>query len=332
MPGLRFPRIVSFSIICLLGCGTSDQNPLNLPYAAPSTWQRQGTIMTGTAAEDYSVQEPTVIYEGASVLFPGQSPVFKMWHTCGWVVANACYAESTDGFNFTRYNGGQPIINGIGRPFVLHIGSTYYLYAGPEVNGQAWNRYESTDGVQWKMTGNQVLTIGDASWDTLATGNIYIWTENSTWYAIFEALGTDKLWRMGLATSPDGITWTKYANNPVISFPYCGGPEVHKIADTYYMWAQCNQTTTTSSDIYRLSSTDLHTWTPELIELSRQTYDEGVGDNVNGQVADPSMLEINGMVYMYYDATRTQSPTSTAAIHLKLAVANMSFASLIGLK
>ena len=168
--------------------------------------------------------------------------------------------------------------------------------------------------------------MGEAS-----TGNIFVWTENSTWYAMYEAFGADRFWRLGLATSPDGIAWTKYAKNPVISFPYCGGPEIHKIAGTYYMWAQCAQTDS-ASDIYRLRSKDLFTWIPELIELPRETVDEGPDYNSYGQVADPSMVEVNGMVYMYYDATRTQLPISTDAIHLKVAVAKMSFASLVALK
>jgi hypothetical protein len=330
MSTLRFPRIASWSLLCLLGCGANDPNPLHLPYAAESTWQRYGTIMTGIDAEEYSVQEPTVIHENSSVIFGGQSQVFKMWHTCGWAYGSICYAESSDGYNFVRYNGGKPIITGIGRPFVLHLGSTYYLYASAEEHGQSWNLYESTDGVQWQLTAEQVLRVGDASWEQ-RTGNIFVWTENSTWYAMYEALGTDELWRLGLATSPDGITWTKYAKNPVISYPYCGGPEIHKIADIYYMWGQCTQTGTSGTDIYRLRSNDLVRWTPELIELHRETLDEGLEDNEESQVADPSMVEVNGMIYMYYDATPTQNPTPAAAIHLKVAVANMSLASLVAL-
>ncbi len=331
MPGLRSPRIASLSLLCLLGCGAGIFN-LNLPFAAESTWQRYGTVIAGTAAEQYSVQEPTVIYEGSSVIFGGQSQVFKMWHTCGWTRTNICYAESTDGYNFTRYNGGQPVIGGVGRSYVLHLGNTYYIYATTDINGVGWSRYESSDGINWKLTVPQALTVGSAPWEQLASGNIFVWTENSTWYAMYEALGWDYRWRLGLATSPDGITWTKNASNPVIAFPFCGGPEIHKIAGTYYMWAQCGvQAGTSASDIYRFRSTDLLTWTPELIELHRETPDEGSEDNDESQVADPSMVEVNGMVYMYYDATPTQNPTPTASIHIKLAVANMSFTSLVGL-
>jgi hypothetical protein len=323
-------ELILVSLICIGGCGfLVVQNPLHVPTANQGIWQDRETIMTGTSSDQYAVQEPTVIYEGSPVIFAGQKNVFKMWHTCGWLTGNVCYAESTDGFNFTRLNGGQPIIQGVGRPFVLHIGNTYYLYATQEVNGAGWNRYESSDGINWQLTNSLVLKVGGPSWENgPSSGNIFVWTEDSTWYALYEAYGSDWHWRIGLATSPDGIAWTKDASNPVISFPYCGGPEIHKISGTYYMWAQCNQTGTSATDIYRFSSTDLHAWTLEVIAFTRKTYDEGVDDNVNAQVADPSMVEVNGATYMYYDATRTQNPTAANGMHLKVTVANMSISSL----
>jgi hypothetical protein len=280
--------------------------------------------------EEYSVQEPTVLYEGPSILFgKQQSSVFKMWHTCGWSQGNICYAESTDGSHFVRYNGGKPIISGTGRSFVLRLGTTYYLFTTQEVNGVAWDRYESSDGIQWKLTFPRVLTLGSAPWEKVC-GNIFVWIENSTWYAMYEAGSTDGTWRVGLATSPDGISWTKNATNPVISKPSCGGPEIHKINGTYYMWAQCSsQTRTIPDDIYRWRSNDLLTWTPEVVEIRRQTPDEGSPDNDQSQVADPSMVEVNGAVYLYYDATPTQYPNSTGAIHIKVAVAKMNFSSLV---
>ena len=270
-----------------------------------------------------------MLYEGHSVIFGGDAPVFKMWHTCGWYNGAICYAESTDGFNFTRYNGGVPVIPVIGRPFALHLGDTFYIYATLEGGARGWDLYESKDGVNWTLTAKQVLTISSASWEKQQSGNIYVWVEDSTWHAIYEAYGADNEWRVGLATSPDGIVWTKYSKNPIISFPFCGGPEIHKINGVYYMWGQCTQSSATASDIYRLRSTDLLSWTPELIELHRETYDEGPDDNYNGQVADPSMVEVNGKVYMFYDATRKQVPSPEEAIHLKVAVANMDFASLV---
>jgi len=325
-------RFLVVSIISLMGCGTHvADNPLHLPTAPNGRWQRIGTIMTGTSAEEYSVQEPTVIYDDAPTIFPDQSNVFKMWHTCGWSSGNVCYAESKDGVHFTRYNNGSPIISGVGRPFVLHIGATYYLYATREIDGLGWDRYESSDGISWTLTQSLALKVGGTAWENgLAAGNIFVWIEGKIWYTIYEARGSDHYWRVGLATSQDGISWVKYSGNPVISYPYCGGPEIHKVSGIYYFWGQCTQTGTVVTDIYRFHSRDLHAWTPDLIELSRATPDEGVGENNNGQVADPSMVEVNGTTFMYYDATRTQEPSAmNGGVHIKLAIAHMSLSSLV---
>jgi hypothetical protein len=316
-------------LLCLflLGCG-ADQFFL-APFQSTSVWQRHGTILSGTSAEEYSLSEPTVIYEDSSVMFEGKGEVFKMWFSCGWSQSNICYAESTDGFNFVRYNEGKPIIAGTGRAFVFRLGNTYYLYTTTEVNGLGWDRYESTDGINWKLTFPQTLKLDNSMpWEQVS-GNIFVWVENSTWYAMYEALGKDASWRVGLATSPDGILWTKEASNPVISDASCGGPEIHKVAGTYYMWGQCAKLNMLASDIYRWRSTDLVNWTPEVVELWRSTPDEGSLSLDGSQVGDPSMVEVNGNIYMYYDATPTQDPTSAAAMHLKVAVANMNFASLV---
>lgn len=329
MRELRFPGIALLSL-WLLGCGSGYL--FLAPFEAQSTWQRYGTVISGTAAEEYSVQEPTVIHEGSSVLFNGNAEVFKMWFTCGWSEANICYAESTDGFNFVRYNEGKPIIAGTGRSFVFRLGSTYYCYTTNDGDGTYWDRYESTDGIHWTLTAPQALKLDSGiPWEQVA-GNIFVWIENSTWYAMYEALGKDSNWQVGLATSPDGILWTKEARNPVISYTSCGGPEIHKVANTYYMWGQCSaKLSMLASDIYRWRSTDLVNWTPEVVELWRSTPDEGSLSLNGSQVADPSMVEVDGKIYMYYDATPTQDPTSAASIHLKVAVANMNFASLVAL-
>jgi sucrose-6-phosphate hydrolase SacC (GH32 family) len=275
------------------------------------------------------VQEPTILYEDGSLLFEKDLKVFKLWYTCGWLYGNVCYAESKDGINFVRYNQGTPVLYGTGRSFIFHH-DKYYMFTTAERYGQDWDRYESTDGVTWTLTAENTLPIGESNWEKLATGNIFVWIENSTWYAMYEAYGADKAWRMGLATSPDGVHWTKNANNPVVSIPYCGGPEIHKIAGTYYMWTQCSsKTNDPSSDIYKMHSTDLVNWTLDLIELGRQTPDEGAPRfRYGSQVADPTMVEVNGVVYLYYDATRTQEPDAKNAIHLNLAIANMSLATL----
>ena len=104
--------------------------------------------------------------------------------------------------------------------------------------------WEQGDGISWtKYAANPVIDLGPAgSWDeksaSIATviyeGNLY-----KMWYTGYN--GT--LYQLGYATSPDGINWTKYAGNPVMSCgaagsweAVIGGPSVIYDGITYKMW------------------------------------------------------------------------------------------------
>jgi hypothetical protein len=301
-------------------------------------WQRNGTIMIGNSTEEYSAEEPMVMYEN------GQ---FEMWHTCGWGTAQVCYDTSTDGINFTRQNGGNPVLVGMFHFFIIKVGSTYYIYGVlPGLTQSSFTRYHSTDRVNWVLDQGGILP-GIGGWDAMSTqggckGNIFVWIEGSTWYALYESAGTDYTWRTGEATSTDGLNWTPYAGNPVFYFPggtgpgylgsgMCGGPDMHKVGSTYYAWIHCAVSGDGPTDIYRWQSTDKLHWTmnPTTPVLSRVTSDEGPGANAGAQIADPMLIESNGSTYMYYSAADNQSPAAGDGMHIKVAIAPMTIAQLV---
>jgi len=84
----------------------------------------------------------------------------------------------------------------------------------------------SSDGYNFSAwNGNtEVIARGTQSplqWDAWI-GNCYVWTENSKWYMYYAggigtSNGADSNFANGIgyATSDDGITWTKYENNPI---------------------------------------------------------------------------------------------------------------------
>ena len=85
-------------------------------------------------------------------------------------------------------------------------GSSFRMgYATSSNRGLTWTKYES----------NPVLGTGPESWDAGSAYVGYVIFADSTYKLWYSGHG-DARWRMGYASSPDGITWTKSAMNPVL--------------------------------------------------------------------------------------------------------------------
>ncbi|MFA6537437.1 MAG: DUF2341 domain-containing protein [Patescibacteria group bacterium] len=300
-------------------------------FASDLTWDPQGTVLQ--ASEDFdenNVHEPIVIYDTDPQILTDQTNVFKMWHTSGWENSVMNYAESVDGVTWVRYSG-NPILTGFGRSFVLKHDGTYYMYT--EDATQELDLYTSEDGVNFVLTKNSAIPRGGSgAWDNTAIVNNHVWVEGANdWKMIYEASGGVNPWALGLATSSDGITWTKYESNPVIDETGArGGPFVTKIGSEYWMWVHGSTAGVLPTDLYRYHSTDLITWTqdPAGTVLARLTADEGAGGSV-GQIADPFYMEHDGDVYLWNSASSDGSIQS-AGQHIKLNIAHdITFADLV---
>jgi predicted GH43/DUF377 family glycosyl hydrolase len=195
-----------------------------------------------------------------SILF--KAGHYELWYS-GYSGPNSSYrigfATSPDGVNWTRSQN-NPVLTA-GSPgawdsgyvivphVVFHDGIYKMWYRGtddPTAGLHAGIGYAtSTDGATWvKYGGNPVLTVGsDGSWDdeVLFSANVLI--EGSTykmWYSGVDETGS----RIGYATSPDGVNWTKYAGNPVLGLGSPGSwdstsvyyPNVLHNGSTYEMW------------------------------------------------------------------------------------------------
>ncbi len=347
--GLLFANLLSLSLV--LGCGLAGNlGPATIAEAnnsraippQSSPFQRVGTILQGAASEQYTLQEPTVLYEGDPQLISANADgnVFKLWFTCGWSRAGLCYAESQDGKTWTRDP--APVIamgtrtsGGIIHGFVFHYNGVYYVYGAVPACCGAIGYYTSPDGINWTLAHENVIPTGTSKqWDH-ELGNMYIVPSSGKWLALYEGGGPpNDLYFTGVATSNDqGVTWTKYSGNPVLKSVIngaFGGPEIHLINGTYYLWAQCNVTSNghldnEPSDICQAHSDDFFHWQFDSggqHVFVRQTPDEGP-NSAGGQVADPSMVEVNGSTYIFYDATSSQLGTSSEpgkSLHLKLAI------------
>lgn len=309
----------------LLGASRGGGQFIRLPEQG--RWVRQGAVLTaGGGWESNGILEPTVIYVGAND--------WRMWYRGGGLSAasQAGYATSTDGLSWTKY-GSNPILgNGVGGeanrlicPYVVKVGSTFYLYYS-EIDTQVLKVATSSTG----FSGFTIHSTGlSKPSGTLYFGNTVAWNEGgSTWKMLVEAYHDgDALWKTYYATSSDGLSWTLGNGGAALSTLSPGGlfaaphpPYLyHGLYNGWYHGATSGNLPT---DIYRAQSADLIDWTqidpnPVLTHLGT--------DYEIDQVADPHVIEVAGKSYMYYDAD--DNVTFEAAI--KLATFDGSLGQLI---
>lgn len=199
---------------------------------------------------------------------------YKMWYTGGGAVlpdeylhSNICYATSENGIVWTKY-ASNPVLD-INKSSWDSLGVetvTVIIDADAPANarykmwyaGQTFNdyRYEigyaySPDGISWQKHPGAVLAVGlENEWDNcflegpsvLKEGGIY-----KMWYAGYDCAvdgqSTDGKANIGYATSTDGINWTKFEGNPVLTVStdqwdavYVQDPHVIKYNGLYHMW------------------------------------------------------------------------------------------------
>lgn len=118
------------------------------------------------------------------------------------------------------------------RPFVLYNGSSYMMwYSGESVYVIDYIGFaKSTDGISWSRYSQNpqvgyVLNVGDVgTWDHGRVNDAWVIHEKGIykmWYTGVLYMAFTKLIveeQIGYATSRDGLNWTKYEHNPVLSY------------------------------------------------------------------------------------------------------------------
>lgn len=146
-----------------------------------------------------------------------------------------CIATSPDGYNYYKFSG-NPVItpSGIGfdslgagfGPVVKIASSEYVMYYNAR-QYPGWGPGESVGRATansptgpWQRYSGPVLIGSPGDWDDgLITPLSVIPQDNGGFFMFYYASDDfNNAWLLGMATSPDGITWTKY-NDPTTTDP-----------------------------------------------------------------------------------------------------------------
>ncbi len=156
--------------------------------------------------DNFFMDSPTVLKE---------QDTFRMWYAGAdsSTKMGICYAWSTDGINWTKYQG-NPVFGpsepwcswAVATPSVRHFGPLYEMwYAG-------WSQWPdsiaigyatSPDGINWTpWPGNPILTLSPDSWDSIgvAAPDVLLTDKYEMWYT-----GSFVNW-IGYASSPAGVS------------------------------------------------------------------------------------------------------------------------------
>lgn len=175
----------------------------------------------GIPYDSRGVMDPRIIYDEG---------IYKMWY--GAIASDQklyiLYASSLDGLNWTYRDTIPSIWPGqagswndveVDPGAVIKEQNSYKMYYNGLSSSGKWSigLATSTDGFMWTQTGQPILT-GLASWeynlsvsDVIKIGNVY--------YMYYQGTTSDYYYTasIGLATSTDGINFTKYSGNPILT-------------------------------------------------------------------------------------------------------------------
>jgi len=275
-------------------------NPLNV-HGTPGSW-------------DWSVVVP-------SVIFNSDSNRFEMWYTSftgSFPNGGIGFAYSGDGMNWTKHPSAvmTPGATGwdslfVGAACVIKESGSYKMwYTGwksitrlPRSIGYA----TSPDGINWtKYSGNPVLSP-QTGWESGGVGYQSVIKVTGGYLMFYTGEAANAL--TGRAISPDGITWERYSNNPVLPAGGIGEwdrnnylGKVIAIEDTLYMYytGESNPGISGSAIGMATSNDTGKTWNKYINNpiITRGTWNSGWTES-------GSVLFSQDKLWLYYDGGST---------------------------
>lgn len=189
---------------------------------------------------------------------------------------------------------------------VVESANNYKMYFSSRSDGADIYLATTTNGgLSWTCAGGPVLTRGGSgAWDETRVMSATVIKDGPTYKMWYTGRSAAAVYALGYATSSDGISWTKYGSNPVLTVgspsswdsQYVREPSVLKVTGTYHMW----YSGTAKWPYFRIghaTSTDGITWSKDagnpVLTPTAGTWDAN-------EVYAPSVID-NGSAYeMFY--------------------------------
>jgi predicted GH43/DUF377 family glycosyl hydrolase len=203
------------------------------------------------------------------------------------------------------------------RPSVIYDGSSFMMwYSGENTQGvDNVGLATSTDGIKWaRHAANPVLRVGrPGSWDANSVQAPWVIHENGVYKMWFEGQtftsGNVAKMAIGYATSPNGVDWTKYSGNPVLTPGPSGTwddkwtyrPVVISTGQSYVMYYRSLSSQGTTGETGMAISDDGIHWTKRASPISIPPSSSGWDSYL---WALGSVATAGGVFVMWYHGTR----------------------------
>ncbi len=177
---------------------------------------------------------------------------------------------------------------------------------------------ESADGISWSPASEPVMDVGPpGSWDSALVAPGAVLREGKE-YRMYYWGGSNfdfSTWKIGLATSDDGLHWEKHPSNPIFEGDLDSWdwgvlePNIVKLGGTYYMLYQGN------GDGARIGLAT----SPDGISWQRVGEEPFFGNGVSGSwdskwTEGPTLVQINDGWLMYYMGNPPELPIAQIGV------------------
>jgi beta-1,2-mannobiose phosphorylase / 1,2-beta-oligomannan phosphorylase len=186
-------------------------------------------------------------------------------------------------------------------PDLLLINDIYYMYFRGQQNehdriGVATIPKNQFDGIMWNIHPDAIIDVGvPGTWDeehTLDPATVYV---DGTVYLYYSAVGNNCSRSICIATSKDGINFTKYEDNPIV---IGGGPEVVYKDGIFYLYFWKNRPGRKGFQLHLSTSQDGFNYTEYQEEPVLPASIEDSWDSFT--VETPRIFKENETYYMLY--------------------------------